>query len=242
MTKHRVGLILPSVNIHMEPEFYSLRGVLPDINYYSTRVLLTDTTEETLVEMEKGLEHAANLIATVYPQAVIYACTSGSFIKGAAWDEMIMEKVSGICGCPAITASRAMINAILAMGLRKLTLVTPYTDNINEHEKDFIESMGIQVTAMRGLNIVDAETLRTQTAEQIRELVLTTDVPESDGVFISCTNMEGLFIAEYLEKELGKPVLSSNLVCLWNLLRLLGKTELILGLGTLLAGQYGVGA
>jgi len=53
MTKYRVGLILPSVNIHMEPEFYRLRDILPDINHYSTRVFLTDTTAETLVEMEK---------------------------------------------------------------------------------------------------------------------------------------------------------------------------------------------
>ena len=233
--KRRVGLILPSVNIHMEPEFNRLWDVLPDIDYFATRVFLTDTTEETLVEMEKGLSGAAELIETVGPEAVVYACTSGSFIKGPEWDEKIMEKITGICHCPSITASRAMVNALQAMGIKKLTLVTPYTDDINEHEKHFIETMGIEVVAMKGLQIVDAEILRTQTREQMMELACSADVASSQGVFISCTNVEGMYIAEELEKKLGKPVLSSNSATLWNLLKLLGHSTPVQGCGQLLA-------
>lgn len=234
MVKRRVGLILPSVNIHMEPEFHRLRDVLPEIEYFATRVFLTDTTEETLVDMEKGLDSAAGLVETVYPEAVVYACTSGSFIKGSDWDTEIMEKITRICHCPSITASRAMVNAIQAMDIKKLTLVTPYTDDINEREKSFIEKMGVQVVAMKGLQIVDAETLRTQTEGQMMELVLSTDVQESEGVFISCTNVEGMYIAERLEKQLSKPVISSNSAVLWNLLKLMGCTTKVHGCGQLL--------
>ena len=234
MKKRRVGLILPSVNIHMEPEFNRLRDVLPDIDYFATRVMLTDTTEETLVEMESGLDSAARLIATVTPEAVIYACTSGSFIKGAEWDEQIMEKIMRICHCPAVTASRAMVNALKAMGIKRLTLVTPYTDDINQQEKRFIEKMGVEVVAMEGLQIVGAETLRTQTEEQMMELAARADVSRSQAVFISCTNVEGMYIAERLEKKLGKPVLSSNSVCLWNLLKLLHHNRPLNGFGVLL--------
>lgn len=235
MKKRRVGLILPSVNIHMEPEFNRLRDVLPDIDYFATRVFLTDTTEEALVDMERGLESAAGLIETVTPEAVIYACTSGSFIKGAEWDAQIMEKITRICHCPSVTASRAMVNALRAMKIERMTLVTPYTDDINRQEKKFIEQMGVRVVAMEGLQIVDAETLRTQTEEQMMDLAIRADVPESQAVFISCTNVEGMYIAERLEDKLGKPVLSSNSVCLWNLLKLLDYNAPIAGCGRLLA-------
>ena len=40
-----------------------------------------------------------------------------------------------------------------------MTLVTPYTDDINEKEKAFLEMNGIQVVAMKGLQIVPAEEL-----------------------------------------------------------------------------------
>lgn len=234
MRKRRIGLIVPSVNIHMEPEFNRLRSDLPEINYFTTRVMLQDTTEETLVEMEKGLASAAELIGTTYPEAVVYACTSGSFIKGADWDKRIMDKITGICNCPSITASRAMVKAIEAMHIKKLTLVTPYTDDINHREKQFIEGMGVSVVAMKGLQIVDAETLRTQSEADIMELVRNTDVSESDGVFISCTNVEGMYIAQQLEQELQKPVLSSNSTCLWALLRIIGHTKPVAGHGSLL--------
>ena len=82
-----------------------------------------------------------------------------------------------------------------------MTLVTPYTDDINEKEKAFLEMNGIQVVAMKGLQIVPAEELRTTSAEAFEELVLSTDVPESDAVFISCTNVEGFHICDALERK-----------------------------------------
>ena len=79
--KRRIGLILPSVNIRMEPELNRCPQ-LNGFNFYATRVLLDDTTEDTLRAMEQDLKHAADMLATVYPEAVVYGCTSGSFIGG----------------------------------------------------------------------------------------------------------------------------------------------------------------
>ena len=39
-----VGLILPSVNVHMEPEFYRMN--VPGLNFHATRVMLKETTEK----------------------------------------------------------------------------------------------------------------------------------------------------------------------------------------------------
>lgn len=231
--KRRVGLILPSVNIRMEPEFYRCPA-LKDFNFYSTRVLLDDTTEETLKAMERGLDHAAEMLATVFPEIVVYACTSGSFISGTGGNLYIIQTIEGQCHCPVVTASQAMINSMKKLGARKITLVTPYTDDINEKERDFFKDNGIIVTAMKGLQIVDAETIRTQSVENIYELVISTDVAESEAIFISCTNVEGLYIADDLEQKLGKPVVSSNIACLWELLRTLGCSDGIEGHGVLL--------
>ena len=74
--KRRIGLILPSVNIRMEPELNRCPQ-LNGFNFYATRVLLDDTTEDTLRAMEQDLKHAADMLATVYPEAVVYGCTSG---------------------------------------------------------------------------------------------------------------------------------------------------------------------
>ena len=215
--KRRIGLILPSVNIRMEPELNRCPQ-LNGFNFYATRVLLDDTTEDTLRAMEQDLEHAADMLATVYPEAVVYGCTSGSFIGGTDGNSRIIDTIQQACHCPVITASQAMVDSICEVGAKKVTLVTPYTDDINEKEKTFLEMNGIQVVAMKGLQIVPAEELRTTSAEAFEELVLSTDVPESDAVFISCTNVEGFHICDALERKLGKPVLTSNVACIWSML------------------------
>ena len=233
VAKRRIGLILPSVNIRMEPELNRCKELL-EFNFYSTRVMLDNTTEETLKAMESDLQRAAQMIATVFPEAVIYGCTSGSFIQGNDGNSNIINIIEKHCNCPVITASWAMINSIKALGAKKITLVTPYTDDINEAEKVFFESNGISVVAMRGLQIIPAETLRTQSVETIEDLVLKTDTDDSEAVFISCTNVEGFHISENLEKKIKKPVVSSNIACLWALLKAIPNEVKITDRGTLL--------
>lgn len=232
MSNKVVGLILPSVNIHMEPEFYRMN--IPGINFHSTRVMLKETTEKGLVEMENDLNYAAELIASTRPQVVAYACTSGSFIKGDEWDNSIMEKISEVTNCPAITTSRAVINAIHAVGLKKVTLVTPYIDDINKKESEYFEKNGISVVAEKGLQIIDADILHAQSEETVKKLVMETDVPESDGIIISCTDFKGLEIAAELEEKLGKPVITSNTATMWAILGLLNYSQPVEGYGVLL--------
>lgn len=231
--KRRIGLILPSINIRMEPEYYRCPQ-LSEFNFYTTRVMMGGITETALKEMELDLESAARMLATVVPEAIIFGCTSGSFISGGGQNHMIVQKVEDICGCPVITASQAMLDAIKVLKVKRLTLATPYTEDINQKEKAFLEANGIQVVAMKGWQIVPYEELRTQTVERTEKLVLETDAPESDAVFISCTNIEGFHICENLEKKIGKPVLSSNLVCLWALLRAINNEVVIDDRGILL--------
>ena len=216
--KRRIGLILPSVNIRMEPELNRCRQLMA-FNFYATRVMLDNTTEETLKGMERDLLRASEMIATVLPEAVVHGCTSGSFIQGENGNSSIIETIKSKCGCPVVTASQAMIDSMKMISAKKITLVTPYTDDINEKEKQFFENNGIEVAAMKGLQIVPAEILRTQSVETIENLVVSADSQSSDAVFISCTNVEGFHICDGLEKRLKKPVVTSNVACLWALLK-----------------------
>ena len=228
----KVGLILPSVNCIIEPEFYAVapRGV----SFHSTRVLLTETTPEALIRMEEDLDQAARLIETINPHAVVYACTSGSFVKGLGWDRLIVDKLQSIAGCPAITTSTAMVEALRALGIRKVALATPYLDVVNEREVEFLQKSGFEVVRCRGLGL-SGRTIREQPPEKVYELAKSVDVSEADGLFISCTDFRAIEVIDLLETELRKPVLSSNQVTLWALLKILNRPDLVKGYGRLLA-------
>ena len=54
-----------------------------------------------------------------------------------------------------------------------------------------------------------------------------------DGVFISCTSLRAAGIVEEAERQLGKPVTSSNHALAWHLLRLAGIDDRLDGFGQL---------
>lgn len=229
--RRRVGLIVPSVNAVIEPDFAAVG--LPGVTFHATRVMLRETTPEGLRAMNQGVAAAAELIASVTPDVVAFACTSGSFIDGEAGLSAQIDQIAAVTGCPVVATSRCIIEAMASLHLTRIALATPYLDSINEAEWDYLSGHGLTVTAMRGLGL-SGKAIREVTPEAVAALVRATDTPDSEAIFVSCTDFRAFEVAGQLEAELGKPVLTSNQVTLWGVLRALGLRARLPGYGTLL--------
>jgi len=228
----RIGLIIPSVNATIEPEFARLAP--EGFSFHAARVMLRETTPDDLRAMNAELSSAARLIASVNPRVVGYACTSGSFLDGAEGLARQMAEIGGITGCPVVATSAAMIDALRAVGVRRIALATPYLDVLNEIEKQYFESHGFTVVSVRGLGLSGAA-IREVPPEAICRLVRSADRPDADGIFVSCTDFRAVETVALLEAELGKPVVTSNLATLWELLRACGHATRRDDLGRLFA-------
>lgn len=230
--RSRVGLIIPSVNAVIEPDY---AAAAPEgLTFHSTRVMLRETTPEGLRAMNAGVEAAAELIASVTPDAVAFACTSGTFIDGAEGLTRQVAMIEKVVGCNVVATSRCMVDAFKSLGLTRIALATPYLDVINHVEKAFLESNGLTVTAMKGLGL-SGKAIREVAPEDVAKLVRDTDTPDSQAIFVSCTDFRAMEVAALLEAECRKPVLTSNQVTLWGLLRALGRMSSVPGYGMLLA-------
>jgi maleate isomerase len=64
------------------------------------------------------------------------------------------------------------------------------------------------------------------------------DRPEADAVMLACGNWSTFGIIDRLERDLGKPVLTTNQVSLWHALKMMGMRPLG-GLGVLLREHLG---
>ncbi len=228
----RVGLIVPSVNTVIEPDL-AWAGP-PGLVFHVTRVMLRETTPEGVRAMNAGIAAAAELIGSVTPEVVAFACTSGTFVDGEAGLARQMASIAAIVGCPVVATSRCIIEAMEFLGVRRVALATPYLDAINEAERAFLASHGLHVVAMRGLGL-SGKAIRAVPPAEVAALVRATDTPESEAVFVSCTDLRAFEIVDALEQELGKPVLTSNQVTLWGILRALRLMPVVPGFGMLLA-------
>ena len=169
---------------------------------------------------EPTIRNATAALLTTEPAAVVYLCTSGSFVRGATWERYMRDVMAG-AGAPAsVTTAGALVQACEALGVRQLALATPYLDSVTDRLRTFLDESGIGVVSGSGLGRADRIW---QVAEQhVRELVVAANHPDADAVFISCTNLRTYSVIRELETELGKPVLTANQVSIWAALRAAG--------------------
>ena len=230
----RVGLIVPSVNATIEPDY--AWAAPPGISFHATRVMLRETTPEGVRAMNAGVEAAARLIASVSPDVVAFACTSGSFLDGEAGLTRQLETIGSIVHCPVVLTSRCMVEALRSLGVRRIALVTPYLDVINEAECAFLKGYGLEMTVVRGLGL-SGSAIREVPPEEVIALVRDADTPDAEAVFISCTDFRAFEVIDTLERALHKPVLTSNQVTLWGILQALHTTPDLAGYGRLLSAK-----
>jgi maleate isomerase len=216
-----LGLIIPSSNTVMEEELSKYVVV------HSTRISLKNVDENSLKKMNAELVNAVSLISDCNPDVIIYGCTSGSFIDN-------VEKILKKSPIPALTTSQAVISALQTLKAQKISVATPYIDEINQKEKAFLESKGFTIKDIKGLGLLNNREIGRQPPEVAYNLVKS--LKKADVTFISCTNFRTFDIIHDLENELNTPVISSNSASLWNALKLTHTKDIKekIYLGTLL--------
>lgn len=231
----RLGLIVPSSNTTMETEF---RAMLPkEFTIHTARLRIRSVTVEGLAEMEQKLEEEAVKLADAAVSVIGYGCTSGSLFKGLGHDEQIERRIEKASGIPAVATAGAVVKALKNLEVKSVAVATPYIDEINKLEKEFLVANGFKVVDLKGLEISDNIKIGKIDKQTVLDLVLSLRHKEADGIFISCTNLPTINVIKELEDRLKKPVISSNTATLWAMLRKCGISINLIGYGKLLEGM-----
>jgi maleate isomerase len=228
----KIGVILPSLNNTMEPEFYKMAP--KGIAVYATRLLLGRGVPEELEKMAADTEKAADLLKTADVTGILYGCTSGSLIKGVGWDLEIIRRIEERTGILTTTTSTAVIEAFRELGVKSVSVATPYIDQVNNIEKEFFEAHGVKVVNIRGLGYTKGEELHRESPETAYAFAKQVFRKEADCLFISCTDFAAIEILNLLEQDLGKPAMSSNTASLWAILKKMGIRDRMDGYGEIL--------
>jgi maleate isomerase len=226
--KYQLGLIVPSWNTTMEYECW--RMAPPGVSIHSARIAHTADTDEALLHMVDVAPESAQLLAHAKVQGICFGCTGASFIKPGI-DQDVIKNIEKATNIPATTTSTAMKDALFHLGIKSLSIASPYGERINNYLAEFLRSFGFKVISQKGLDVDCPSFLAPDNAYRVVKEV---DRKETEAIVISCTNFRSLEVIEKLEQELSKPVISSNTVSMWKLLQLAGIKEKIPGGGKLL--------
>ncbi len=228
-----IGLVALANDFTIEPElsrFLQIDGVA----VYASRIAFPDdTTVRALAGMEKQISSVTDLINKGVPLDVVaYGCTSGTMAIGPEnVTARIHEVRPGVKVTDPITAGLA---GLRALKLRRIAVLTPYIDEVNQMVEAFIGARGFDIGARASFKIRDSITLCRVTPESIRTAALEVGRSDVDGLFISCTAMRVSPVIAEIERALGKPVVASNQAIAWHALRLSGCNDTVSGFGKLL--------
>lgn len=168
---------------------------------------------------------ARRLVARVTPgglDALMWACTSASFVYGHEGVRRQAEQLAAAAGVPAASTSQAFVAALAALGIERVAVAASYPAEVAQLFADFLLASGVRVEALGSAGITTAAQVGTLTAEQVMDLAVQADRDSAGGVLIPDTALHTLGVVEGLEGRLGKPVLTANQVTIWHGLRLAG--------------------
>lgn len=185
-------------------------------------------------------EGARTLVEQHSPDAVLWACTSGSFVFGWEGAHQQVAELAAVTGLPTSSTSLAFVNACRALGVSRVSVAASYPQDVAEHFVDLLGHGGVEVTAMGSHGIITAAEVGTLGKAEVLDIVRGADTSGgAEAVLVPDTAMHTLAWLESLEQVAGLPVLTANQVTVWEGLSLLGEVPVIDSLGTLFSSRRG---
>ena len=216
----RLGFILMSTDLAAEADFQDMAPA--GVAVHITRLKTDDyTTNQTL---SRHIEHMADAASRIQPDTkpdvISYSCTSGSIVIGE--DRIKAEIKKGAPWAKPMCLVTGVVDALRELGAKKLVVGTPYLDEINTAEAQFLLTRGFEVLDIQGLNLTTGIEFGRVTPAYWKKFAMEIDRPDADAIFLSCGGIRSLEVAEEIEQASGKPVVTSNQAQFWSCLRRAG--------------------
>lgn len=224
------GVLIPSTNTTAEIEY---RQLPTSYQPHFARLLTSTPGRPFAPSRDEDIDYQSRLLGTAKVRMVVLIQTSASLFADD-YDAVTIRRMSAGAGVPAITSARAVGRALRALGVRRVGLVSPYSEDVNAKARRYFgEQHGVEIAAVEGFAASDSYTIGKLGPENARDAFVRIDRPELDAFVVPGGNFATMASIDAWERELGKPVVTTNQACVWAVARELGG-ERISGAGRLL--------
>lgn len=189
-------------------------------------------TKDTLAALKDEVVSATqNLLPWADFDAIAFCCTTGSIAVGPdKLREMVQSVKPGVPVCNPVDAA---LEALGVLNCRRVAVMTPYIDEVNETLEAYFVERGLVLTAKAAFKQEGDPQMNRIDPECLLEEAVKLGSGDCDGVFLSCTGLCTSGVVQRMEDQLGKPVVTSNQALSWATLRAAGITDQVDGYGQL---------
>jgi maleate cis-trans isomerase len=236
----RLGIILPEAGA-VQSEWLRLDPWLREmgVRELTTAVELSPSDgrhDVNSLQDTADLKHlipAAKALVQKNCDAVVWACTSGSFIGGykmAQSQNRALEKATRL---PATNTSLALAAAAQALAVNEVDVLSPYPQSVTEAFVEFLSEMGIVTVSLMSLDSPDGEASSKLNLSKVLSDFQKLHANRFRPILIPDTAIDSLDLVDKLEAETGRIVVTANQATLWQGMTLIGLANRVDRCGSL---------
>jgi maleate isomerase len=228
----RIGFIIPSSNRMVEPQMqrFMPNGVVP----HFTRIGMTNRHKAPLEQLLPRITDAADLLADSKCDVIVLQCTGTSMSGGVDMDKHVVAEIEKVTKRPSLSTASALNAAFAALGARRLVFISETKQAGHDKKLAYLREAGYDIVADKAASLEGTDAYCTTPPRFWYDTAMALRNDSADAYFLSCANIHTIDVIDELERDLGKPVVTSNQAALWCSLRAARIQDDVSGLGALL--------
>src|ERR1043166_959380 len=228
----RIGFIIPSSNRMVEPQM--TRFMPPGVSPHFTRIGMTNRHKAPLEELLPRITYAAELLADSKCDVIVLQCTGTSMSGGVDMDKRVVVEIEKATKRPSLSTASALNEAFAALKAKRLVFISETKQDDHNKKVAYLREAGYDLVADKAASLAGTDAYCTTPPQFWYGLAMSMRNGTADAYFLSCANIHSIDVIENLERDLGKPVVTSNQAAIWCSLRIAGIGDDIPALGALM--------
>jgi maleate isomerase len=240
--RRKFGVLAPSTNTSVQPEFEAMRPV--GVTNHFSRIAIPDTrvTDDksfmVLMDNIRGaLMPAVDSVLSCHPDYIVMGMSAETFWDGLDGSVKLQRRVEKRAKVGVAMGSDACQAALrkYGKGIRRLGIVTPYMPVGDRQVQRFFTDCGFEVVNLKGLKCGSPVLIAHESKRTLRDAIIEVNQGKVDAIVQVGTNLAMAEVAAMAEFWLDKPVIAINTATYWYALRQNGIRDRVQGWGSLLS-------
>lgn len=229
MARH-FGILIPSTNTTCEVEFGRLG---PDLQAHAARLGKGGDTPFS-PSLDADVAYQSKMLGDARVEVIALAQTSASLFADD-YDEVTVWRMTDASGIPSFTSAQAVGRALRALGVSRIAMATPYSEEVIGRAKRYYETKyGITIVASESLGATNSYAIGKMDAGAAQAAFSRIDRPDIEVLVVPGGNFPTMDRIAVWEQQFGKPVITTNQATLWGVMQAMGIKESLAGKGRLL--------
>ena len=220
----RIGVLTPSSNTALEPLTNAILSGLPNVHAHFARFRVTNISlsDQALGQFDdSNILAAAEMLADAKPDVITWSGTSAGWM-GFEKDISLCERITARTGIPASTAILALNELLALKQIKRLGIVSPYTEDVQQKIVRQYASAKIEVVGEVHHDISVNYDFALVEPDTIEKDLHTVSQAQPEAIVTYCTNLRAAQLADRFEQKSPIVLLDTVSTTVWGALRKVG--------------------